>query len=38
MILLNFAKELSEINFSNKGNLEKLNESKMSNGQIVKDN
>ena len=35
---INFCKELSEINFSTKGNLEKLNESKMLNGNLVKDN
>ncbi len=35
---INFCKELSEINFFSKGNIEKLNESKMSNGNIVKDN
>ena len=36
---INFCKELSEINFFNqKGNLEKLNNSKMSNGSLVKDN
>ena len=34
---INFCKELSEINFSNKGNLEELNKSKMSNGSIVSD-
>ena len=36
-ILLNF-KELSEINFFAKGDLSKLNESKMANGNLVKDN
>ena len=35
---VNFCKELSEINFKNKGDLKKLNDSKMSNGTIVKDN
>ena len=35
---INFCKELSEINFSNKGDLNKLNETKMVNGNIVKDN
>ena len=35
---INFCKELSEINFSVKGNLEKINETKMANGIIVKDN
>ena len=35
---INFCKELSEINFSIKGNLEKLNNSNMSNGTLVKDN
>tara|TARA_Y100001958_G_C21214703_1_gene540179 strand:+ start:714 stop:1580 length:867 start_codon:yes stop_codon:yes gene_type:complete len=35
---IKFCKELSNINFSTKGNLEKLNNSKMSNGLIVKDN
>ena len=35
---INFCKELSEINFFSKGNIEKLNESKMSNGNLVKDN
>ena len=34
---INFCKELSEINFSNNGNLEELNKSKMSNGSIVSD-
>ena len=33
-----FCKELSEINFSTMGNLEKLNEHKMKNGALVKDN
>ncbi len=35
---INFCKELSELNFSNKGDIEKLNNSKMTNGQLVKDN
>ena len=35
---INFCKELSDINFSSKGNIDKLNESKMSNGNLVKDN
>ncbi len=35
---INFCKELSEINFTVKGNLDKLNESKMSNDLLVKDN
>ena len=35
---INFCKELSDINFSSKGNLDKLNESKMANGNLVKDN
>jgi elongation factor Ts len=35
---INFCKEISEINFSTKGNLSKLNETKMSNGILVKDN
>tara|TARA_B100001057_G_scaffold230282_1_gene230602 strand:+ start:2524 stop:3390 length:867 start_codon:yes stop_codon:yes gene_type:complete len=35
---INFCKELSEINFSNKGDLDKLNETKMANGNLVKDN
>ena len=35
---INFCKELSEINFITKGNLEKLNDTKMSNGELVKDN
>ena len=35
---VNFCKELSDINFSIKGNLEKLNKSKMTNGILVKDN
>ena len=35
---INFCKELSELNFLNKGNIDKLNNSKMANGQLVKDN
>ena len=35
---INFCKELSEINFSVKSNIENLNNSKMSNGILVKDN
>ncbi len=35
---VNFCKELSEINFKSKGDLKTLNDSKMSNGSIVKDN
>ncbi len=35
---INFCKELSEINFTNKGSIEKLNSSKMANGILVKDN
>ena len=35
---INFCKELSEINFLNKGNLEKLNDTKMANDITVKDN
>ena len=35
---INFCKELSEINFSTKGDLNKLNISKMANGILVKDN
>ena len=35
---INFCKELSEINFSTRGNLDNLNSSKMKNGIIVKDN
>ena len=34
---ISFCKELSELNFKERGNLEKLNNSKMSNGSIVKD-
>ncbi len=33
-----FCKEISEINFNVRGNLEKLNESKMKNGSLVKEN
>ena len=35
---INFCKELSELNFNTKGDLEKLNETKMKNGLAVKDN
>ena len=35
---INFCKELSEINFISNGDLEKLNNSKMANGNLVKDN
>ncbi len=35
---INFCKELSEINFNTKGSLDKINETKMSNGNLVKDN
>ena len=35
---INFCKELSDINFSSKGNFDKLNNSKMGNGILVKDN
>ena len=35
---INFCKELSNLNFKNKGDLEKLNNSKMDNGSLVKDN
>ena len=35
---VNFCKELSEINFSVQGDIEKLNEVKMKNGMSVKDN
>ena len=34
---INFCKELSILNFENKGDLEKLNNSKMSSGELVKD-
>jgi len=35
---VNFCKELSDINFASKGVIEKLNETKMNNGILVKDN
>ena len=35
---INFCKELSEINFINKGDLNKINDTKMNNGVLVKDN
>ena len=35
---ISFCKELSEINFENKSNLEKLNKSKMKNGKTVEEN
>ena len=35
---INFCKEISEINFKMKGDLNKLNETKMANGILVKDN
>ena len=35
---INFCKELSEINFATKGNLDSLNNTNMSNGILVKDN
>ena len=35
---ISFCKELSELNFSVKGNLEDLSNSKMKNGNLVKDN
>jgi elongation factor Ts len=35
---INFCKEISDINFSSKGDLNKLNESKMANDVLVKDN
>jgi len=35
---INFCKELSDINFTTKGNLDKLNDSKMANGNLVKEN
>ena len=35
---IDFCKELSELNFNNNGNLEKLNDSKMVNGSLVRDN
>ena len=34
---INFCKELSDLNFENKGDLEKLNDSNMSDGVSVKD-
>ena len=35
---ISFCKELSQINFNSQGNLQKLNNSKMKNGLLVKDN
>ncbi len=35
---INFCKELSELNFKTKGDISSLNETKMSNGALVKDN
>ena len=35
---IDFCKELSKINFTTKGDLDKLNNSKMTNGSLVKDN
>ncbi len=35
---ISFCKELSEINFKTKGDIKKLEETKMSNGNLVKDN
>ena len=35
---INFCKELSSINFAKKANLDKINETKMANGSLVKDN
>ena len=35
---INFCKELSDINFSSEGNIDKLNESTMANGNLVKNN
>ena len=35
---VNFCKELSELNFTTKADLEKLNETKMKNGDLVKNN
>ena len=35
---IDFCKELSELNFNNNGNLEKLNDAKMANGSLVRDN
>ncbi len=35
---INFCKEISNLNFLTKGNLKKLNETQMSNGNLVKEN
>ena len=35
---INFCKELSELNYKTKGNIKKLNDTKMNNGSLVKDN
>ena len=35
---VNFCKELSDLNFSSKGDINKLNDTKMKNGVLVKDN
>ena len=35
---INFCKELSELNYKTKGDLKKLNDTKMKNGSLVKDN
>jgi elongation factor Ts len=35
---IDFCKELSDINFKSNGHIDKLNESKMNNGSLVKDN
>ena len=35
---INFCKELSDINFINKGDLNKINDAEMTNGALVKDN
>ena len=35
---INFCKELSELNYKTKGDLKKLNDTKMNNGSLVKDN
>ena len=35
---INFCKELSDINFTNKGDLNKINDAEMTNGALVKDN
>ena len=35
---ITFCKELSELNFTNKGDIEKLNDTKMSNNITVKEN